>query len=107
MSVAFLYTKHDQVNLKLKPQCHLHLHTQTQETSYESSKLCKYPHVKKYKALLNENKVEVNKWRNTALFRDKKTQYCQNVSYSQIELYINVISVKIPASYLWITTSYF
>lgn len=44
----------------------------------------KYPHVKKYKTLLNENKAEVNKWRNTALFMGKKTQYCQNVSCSQI-----------------------
>lgn len=41
MLVAFLYTKNDQVNLKLKPQCHLNLHTQTRKTSYESSKLCK------------------------------------------------------------------
>lgn len=64
----------------------------------------KYPHVKKYKTLLNKNKAEVNKWRNTALFIDQKTQYCKNVSCSQIELYINVISIKIPASYLWIAT---
>ena len=41
MSVAFLYNNNDQVNLKLKPQYHLHLHSETQDTSYESSKLCK------------------------------------------------------------------
>ena len=49
----------------------------------------------KYVQDLYENKEELNKWRGP-MYMDRKTKFCQDVSSSQLDLYIQCSPIQNP-----------
>ena len=54
--------------------------------------------------LINKVKEKLKKKKRYTTFTDSNTQYCQDINSSLWTYKFNRIQIKIPASYLWIST---
>ena len=98
MSTAFLYTNNDEVEFEIKNTIPFTLApTKPKILNINLTNYVRYLYVEKYKTLINEIKAELNKWRHAALFMDRKTQYSQDISSSQLKLYIQCNSNQNPS----------